>query len=158
MGDANKRTLLPHDTEGASQRGIEPPTRGFSVAGTVALAARKPKIEHNFFAAGRNRGHGPNLSRTRTPNGRSAARKLDAFQWLTRSTTELGPTRERSPESMLLAARRQQIASVFRPALEPHDATRSRTALQFSIRPFASFAAVSSPGVALLMPSIIFTP
>ena len=138
--------------------GIEPPTRGFSVAGTPWVCRSKPKIGNDSFARALNRATRPNLSRTGTPKGRSCARKLDAFQRLVRSTTELGPIRERSHESMLLAARRQQIASVFRPALEPHVATRSRITLQFSIRPFTSFAAVSCPGVALLMPSTIFTP
>jgi len=53
--------------------GIEPPTRGFSVAGTVARAARKSKARHSLAA-------GVGTPRSR-PNWNRPAATRDLVPW-----------------------------------------------------------------------------
>ena len=68
--------------------GIEPPTRGFSVAGTAALAARKPKTGKTFAAGvgpGRVR---PNPYRPATTLPRPVAADTQVLQRVARAATE----------------------------------------------------------------------
>jgi hypothetical protein len=53
--------------EMVARGGIEPPTRGFSVSGSLEILVPRPKILKGFFVGTRAWLSQPNLFRTRTP-------------------------------------------------------------------------------------------
>ena len=69
--------------------GIEPPTRGFSVAGTVALTAPKPKTRDSLISGVGPGRAGPNPCRTDSARLRRAAAYSHAARRVTHSATEL---------------------------------------------------------------------
>src|SRR5688500_7814605 len=80
--------------------GIEPPTRGFSVAGPGALAARNSKIRESFSLPFGPARAGPNSCRTTSHVSRLPRTNLQDVQRVADTGTELKPSLGRAQWSV----------------------------------------------------------